>query len=50
MNDMHPLMQKDEDKGGIVVVIEVKNVAETDHERLVRKFSELHGVRHIEEL
>ena len=50
VNDMHPLMQKDEDKGGIVVVIEVKNVPETDHERLVRKFSELHGVRHIEEL
>ena len=50
VGDMQPLMQKDEDKGGIVVLIEMKNVAETDHEKLVRKFSALHGVRHIEEL
>ena len=50
VGDMQPLMQKDPDKGGIVVLIEMKNVAETDHEMLVQKFSGLHGVRHIEEL
>ena len=50
VGDMHPLMQKDADKGGIVVLIEMKNVAETAHETLVRKFSALHGVRHMEEL
>lgn len=50
VNDMQPLMQKDEDKGGIVVLIEMKNVTEPDHEKLIRKFSALHGVRHIEEL
>lgn len=50
VNDMQPLMQKDEDKGGIVVLIEMRNVAEMDHEKLVRKFSALDGVRHIEEL
>lgn len=50
VGDMHPLMQKDEDKGGIVVLIEMKNVAERDHERLVRKFSALRGVRHMEEM
>ena len=48
--DMQPLMQKDADKGGIVVLIEMKNVTETAHETLVRKFSALHGVRHMEEL
>ena len=48
--DMQPLMQKDADKGGIVVLIEMKNVAEADHEALVRKFSALRGVRHMEEL
>lgn len=50
VGDMQPLMQKDEDKGGIVVLIEMRNVAETDHEKLVRKFSTLHGVRYVEEL
>lgn len=50
VGDMQPLMQKDPDKGGIVVLIEMKNVAVTDHEILVRKFSALHGVRHMEEL
>lgn len=50
MNDMQPMLQKDEDKGGIVVVIEMRNVIETDHEGLVRKFSALQGVRYIEEL
>ena len=50
VGDMQPLMQKDADKGGIVVLIEMKNVAETDHETLVRKFSALRGVRHMEEL
>ena len=50
VGDMQPLMQKDPDKGGLVVLIEMKNVAETDHEMLVRKFSALHGVRHMEEL
>ena len=48
--DMQPLMQKDADKGGIVVLIEMRNVPETGRERLVRKFSELHGVRYMEEL
>ena len=50
VGDMQPLMQKDPDKGGIVVLIEMKNVAEADHETLVRKFSALPGVRHMEEL
>ena len=50
VGDMQPLMQKDPDKGGIVVLIEMKNVSETDHETLVRKFSTLPGVRHMEEL
>ena len=50
VSDMQPLMQKDADKGGIVVLIEMRNVAETDHEALVRKFSALSGMRHIEEL
>ena len=50
VGDMQPLMQKDADKGGIVVLIEMKNVAETAHERLVSKFSALHGVRYMEEL
>ena len=48
--DMQPLMQKDADKGGIVVLIEMKRVSETGHEELVRKFSALHGVRYMEEL
>ena len=50
VGDMQPLMQKDADKGGIVVLIEMKNVAEADHEMLVNKFSALPGVRHMEEL
>ena len=50
VGDMQPLMQKDADKGGIVVLIEMKNVAETDHETLVGKLSALPGVRHMEEL
>ena len=50
VGDMQPLMQKDSDKGGIVVLIEMKNVPETGHETLVRKFSALPGVRHMEEL
>ena len=48
--DMQPLMQKDEDKGGLVLLIEMKNVPAADHEALVDKFSALHGVRYIEEL
>lgn len=48
--DMQPLMQKDADKGGIVVLIEMKHVPEADHETLVRKFSALQGVRYMEEL
>ena len=48
--DMQPIMQKDPDKGGIVVLIEMKNVAEAGHETLVCKFSALHGVRYMEEL
>ena len=48
--DMQPIMQKDADKGGIVVLIEMKNVTASDHEALVRRFSALHGVRHMEEL
>lgn len=48
--DMQPMMQKDEDKGGIVVVIEIKHVVETAHETLVRKFSALQGVRYMEEI
>ena len=50
VGDMQPLMQKDADKGGIVVLIEMKNVAEADHEMLVNKFSALPGVRHMEDL
>ena len=50
VGDMQPLMQKDADKGGIVVLIEMKNVAEANHEMLVNKFSALPGVRHMEEL
>ena len=50
VGDMQPLMQKDPDKGGLVVLIEMKNVAETDHETLVRKFSALPGLRYMEEL
>ena len=50
VGDMQPLMQKDADKGGIVVLIEMRNVAETAHETLVRKLSALNGVRHMEEL
>ena len=48
--DMQPLMQKDAEKGGIVVLIEMKHVREAGHEELVRKFSALRGVRHMEEL
>ena len=48
--DMQPLLQKDADKGGIVVLIEMKRVAQTGHEELIRKFSALRGVRYIEEL
>ena len=48
--DMQPLMQKDADKGGIVVLIELKNVPEAGHESLLRKFSALRGVRYMEEL
>ena len=50
VRDMQPLMQKDEDKGGLVVLIEMSNVPEKDHEALVNKFSALQGVRHMEEL
>ena len=50
VSDMQPLMQKDPDKGGIVVLIEMKHVPETDHETLVCAFSTLPGVRYIEEL
>ena len=50
VSDMQPLLQKDEEKGGIVVLIEMKNMAKTDREELVCKFSELQGVRYIEEL
>ena len=50
VSDMQPLLQKDEEKGGIVVLIEMKNVNETDHDGLVRKFSALQGVRYMEEL
>ena len=50
VGDMQPLMQKDADKGGIVVLIEMKNVVEKDHETLVRRLSALHGVRYMEEL
>lgn len=50
VDDMQPLMQKDADKGGIVVLIVLKHVAVADHEKLVRTFSALHGVRHMEEL
>ena len=50
VSDMQPLLQKDEEKGGIVVLIEMKNMAKTDREELVHKFSELQGVRYIEEL
>ena len=50
VGDMQPLMQKDADKGGIVVLIEMRNVPAADHETLVGKFSALHGVRHMEEL
>ena len=50
VGDMQPLMQKDEDKGGLVLIVEMRNVPETDHDALVRTFSALPGVRHIEEL
>ena len=50
VGDMQPLMQKDADKGGIVVLIEMKNVPTTEREALVRKFSALSGVRYMEEL
>ena len=50
VGDMQPLMQKDPDKGGIVVLIEMRNVPEADHAALVDRFSALHGVRHMEEL
>ena len=48
--DMQPLMQKDADKGGIVVLIEMSHVAEEGREALVQRFSALHGVRYMEEL
>ena len=48
--DMQPLLQKGEDDGGIVVLIEMRNVPEKAHGTLVRKFSALQGVRHMEEL
>ena len=50
VSDMQPLMQKDADKGGIVVLIEMKNVPGTDRAALMSKFSALHGVRYMEEL
>ena len=50
VSDMQPLMQKDADKGGLVLIVEMRNVPETDHERLVSKFSALHGVKYMEEL
>ena len=50
VRDMQPLMQKDEDKGCIVVLIEMSSVPEGDHKILVNKFSALQGVRHMEEL
>ena len=50
VGDMQPLMQKDPDKGGIVVLIEMKNVPASDHETLLHKFAALPGVRHMEEL
>ena len=50
VRDMQPLMQKDEDKGGLVLLIEMSSVPEKDHERLVNLFSALQGVRHMEEL
>ena len=50
VSDMQPLMQKDADKGGLVLIVEMRNVPETDHERLVSKFSTLQGVKYIEEL
>ena len=50
VGDMQPLMQKAPEQGGIVVLIEMRNVAEAAHETLVQKFSALHGVRYMEEL
>ena len=48
--DMQPLMQKDADKGGLVLLVEMRNVPEAGHERLVGKLSALPGVRYMEEL
>ena len=50
VGDMQPLMQKDADKGGIVVLIEMRNVAAAGRETLVDKLSALPGVRYMEEL
>ena len=50
VSDMQPLMQKDADKGGLVLIVEMRNVPETAHERLVNKFSALPGVKYMEEL
>ena len=48
--DMQPVMQKDADKGGIVVLIELKGWFEMEHEYYIRNFSKLSGVRYMEEI
>lgn len=48
--DMQLLLQKDEDKGGIVVLIECVGLDERKHERLITRFAQLDGVRYLEEV
>ncbi len=50
VSDMQPLMQKDADKGGIVVLIELKGFLDINHENLINKLSNLEGVRYMEEI
>lgn len=48
--DMQPVLQKDVDTGGIVVLIEMKGLIGMDHTDMIRKFSELGGIRYLEEI
>ena len=48
--DMQPLLQKDADNGGIVVLIEMKGLIGMDYDDMLRKLSELSGIRYMEEI
>ena len=50
VSDIQPLMQKDADKGGIVVFIEVKGLIAKDHEDMVHRLQGSGGVRYMEEI